>query len=150
MPTRKLKLKVRKNYRKKGVKTLNAARARRAKQACKFQPFKLAKKDAFSWNDIKTDKAKVGLLPYHIIQLLNDYGYTMDHASYKKLFRKLSARTFKVDFVGDFYDPPGDNMIWELSCMYNNIIKIKEHLLEKQIQSLLGSIGKGYIEVDDM
>jgi hypothetical protein len=148
MPTRKLKVKGTKKV--KRTKTLNAGRALRARQACKFQPFKLAKKDAFSWNDIKTDKAKVGILPFQIIQILNDYGYTAEHASYKKLFRKLSARTFKIDFVGDFYEAPGDNLIWELSCMYNDIIKIKEHLLEKQIQSLLGSIGKGYIEIDDI
>lgn len=143
MPTRKIKA-------KKVTKTRNAGSAHRAKQACKFGPFKLAKKDAFSWNDIKKDKAKVGLLPFRIIQILNDYGYTADHANYKKLFRKLNARMFKTDFVGDFYDPPGDNLIWELSCMYNNIIAIKNHLLEKQVQSLLGSLGKGFIEVDDM
>ena len=132
------------------AKTLNAGRAHRAKQACKFHPFKLLKKEAFKMTDLKKDKTKVSLSESAIIQLLNDYGYTDEHAMFAELKKKLTARTFEIDYTGDFYDPPGDNMIWELSCMYNDIVKIKEHLLERQIQSLLGSLGKGFINMNDM
>ncbi len=125
-------------------------RARRAKQSCTFAPFKLAKKDAFTVADLKKSKAKVSLKEVFVIGLLGDFGYTEGHELYAKLKKKVSARKFDIDYVGDFYDPPGDNMMWELSCTYNDIIKIKQFLLERQIQSLLTSLGKGYIEVDDI
>lgn len=132
---------------KKATNTRNAARAQRAKKSCQFQPFKLKKKDAFKMADLRKDKTTVSLKEANVLRLMGDFGYTEDHAKLKKA---LCARKFDINFVGDFYDPPGPNMLWELSCMYNDIVKIKEHLLEKQIQSLLASVGKGYIEIDDI
>ena len=144
MPTRKAKVK------KNVSRTLNAGLARRAKQQCAFQPFKLDKKDAFKMADLKKDKTKVVLDEVAITRLLSDYGYYEDNAKFKQLKKRLMKRKFDIDYTGDFYETPGDYMIWELSCMYNDIQKIKKHLLERQIQSLLGSFGKGYIEIVDM
>jgi hypothetical protein len=144
MPTRKVKVK------KNTTKTLNAARARRAKKQCAFQPFKLEKKDAFTMADLIKHKAKVVLDEATITRLLNDYGYYEDNAKFKHLKGRLMKRKFDIDYVGDFYETPDDYMIWELSCMYNDMKKIKEFLLERQIQSLLGSLGKGYIEISDL
>ena len=143
MPTHKKKA-------KKRHRTLNAGRARRAKLTCTFAPFKLAKQDAFTMADLKKDKSKIVIKEVFVIGLLGDFGYTEGHELYAKLKKKVSARKFDIDFVGDFYDPPGDNMMWELSCMYNNIVKIKQFLLERQIQSLLASLRRGNIEVDDI
>jgi len=143
MPTRKVKA-------KNAATNLNATRARQAKRQCAFQPFKLEKKDAFNMADLIKHKAKVVLDETTITRLLNDYGYYEDNAKFKQLKKRLMKRKFDIDYKGDFYAPPGDYMIWELSCMYNDIKKIKEFLLERQIQSLLGSLGKGYIEIADM
>jgi hypothetical protein len=143
MPTRKAKV-------KNAARTLNAGRARRAKRACAVLPFKLEKKDAFKMADLIKHKAKVVLDEATITRLLYDFGYYEDNAKFKQLKKRLMKRKFDIDYTGDFYPTPGDNMIWELSCLYNDIKRIKEFLLERQIQSLLGSFGKGYIEISDM
>jgi hypothetical protein len=135
---------------KKATNTRNAARANRAKRACIFGPFKLAKKDAFKMSDLRKDKTKVSLNETVIARMLADYGHKEDNETYEALKEKLCARTFDIKFSGDFYEPPENNMLWELSCQYNDIVKIKEFLLQQQIQSLLASVGKGYIEIDDI
>jgi len=140
---------------KKGAKKVknnfNATmRAERAARVCRFAPFKLAKKDAFKMTDLRKDKTNVTLSQADIVSMLSDYGRTEGDETYAALKAKLCARTFDIKFSGDFYDPPDNNMLWELSCQYNDIIKIKEFLLRQQIQSLLASVGKGYIEVDDL
>ena len=144
MPTRKNKVN------ENAAKKLNATRARQAKRQCAVQPFKLEKKDAFKMTDLIKHKAKVVLDEVVINRLLSDYGYYEDNSMFKQLKKKLMKRKFDIDYMGDFYAPPDDYMIWELSCVYNDIRKIKEFLLERQIQSLLGSFGKGYIEIADM
>jgi hypothetical protein len=144
MPTLKKKVA------KKATNTRNAARANRAKRACAFAPFKLAKKDAFKMTDLRKDKTNVKLNEAVIVRMLADYGHKESDETYAMLKEKLCARTFDIKFSGDFYESPDNNMLWELSCQYNNIVKIKEFLLQQQIQSLLASIGKGYIEIDDI
>ena len=100
--------------------------------------------------DLRKDKTNVTLNEAVIVRMLADYGHKESDEKYAMLKEKLCARTFDIKFSGDFYETPGNNMIWELSCQYNNIVKIKEFLLQQQIQSLLASVGKGYIEIDDL
>jgi len=135
------------------VKTCDKRWEKLAKKYCPNGVFKLEKKDAFTVADLRNDKTKVVPGDDFIIGALWDNGYDEGMPLFAKLKKKLSSHAFNIDYKGDkygYYIPPCDNMIWELSCARNDVVKIKQRLLEWQIQSLLLSLHFGDISIKDI
>lgn len=135
------------------VKTCDKRWEKLAKRYCPKGVFMLEKKDAFTVADLRNDKTKVVPDEDFIIGTLWDNGYEEGKPLHAKLKKKLSSYAFNIDYKGDkwgYYIPPCDNMIWELSCAHNTIVKIKHKLLEQQIQSLLLSLHFGDISIEDI
>jgi hypothetical protein len=121
-----------------------------AKRYCANGTFRLEKKDAFTVADLRNDKTKVLLKEDEIIGALWDNGYDEGTPMYAKLKKKLKALRFDIDYAGDgygYYERLCDNMIWELSCTYNDIVKIKYNLLERQMRSKLMSLRVGNSDI---
>ena len=125
----------------------NPTRHQMIKQQCSFHPFPMAKKDALKMSELRKDKQSVRL--QNVDALLGEYSFF--NKEQKTLLKsKLNALEFNIRFKGDFYERLDANGLWLLSCMYNKDIKqIKEHLLILQAQSILASIGKGYMNIED-
>lgn len=99
-------------------------------------------------DDLRNNKTKVFLKDDEIIGALWDNGYDEGTPMYAKLKKKLKALQFDINYAGDgygYYEPLCDNMLWELSCTYNDIVKIKYNLLERQMRSKLMSLRVGNI-----
>jgi hypothetical protein len=125
----------------------NPTRYQVIKSWCAFNPYPMAKKDAVNMAQMKADKTVVELSERDIARLLADHGLEGETA----LKGKLAALTLDLAFKGDFYDTLDNNELWLLSCMYNkDMKKIKEHILANQAQSLVASIAKGFIDVNDI
>ena len=104
-------------------------------------------------DDLRNDKTKVFLKDDVISGALWDNGYDEGTPTHAKLKKKLKSLQFDIDYAGDgygYYERPCDNMIWELSCTYNDIVKIKQNLLERQTRSKLMSLRVGNISFDDI
>ena len=144
---------------KNTAKARNATRARLtkscgsrwgkiAKKYCANGTFRLEKNDAFTMTDLRNDKTKLFLKDDAIIGALWDNGYDEGTPMHAKLKKKLKSLQFDINYAGDgygYYERLCDNMIWELSCTYNDIVKIKQDLLERQMRSKLMSLRAGNI-----
>jgi len=151
----------RKNKNKNTAKARNAKRTRLAKSCssrwgkiakryCGYGTFQIEKKDAFTVDDLRNDKTKVFLKEDAIIGALWDNGYDEGTPMHAKLKKKLKALQFDIDYAGDgygYYERLCDNRIWELSCMYNDIVKIKQELFENQMRSKLMSLRVGNSDI---
>ena len=119
-----------------------------SKKYCANGTFRLEKNDAFTMTDLRNDKTKVFLKDDAIIGALWDNGYDEGTPMHAKLKKKLKSLQFDINYAGDgygYYERLCDNMIWELSCTYNDIVKIKQDLLERQMRSKLMSLRAGNI-----
>lgn len=124
----------------------NPTRHQIIKQQCSFQPFPMAKKDALKMSELRKNTQSVRL--QNVDTLLAEYRFDKEQKTLLK--SKLNALEFNIRFKGDFYERLDANGLWLLSCMYNKDIKqIKEHLLTLQARSILASIGKGYMNIED-
>ena len=142
MATRKNKntAKARNTKRAQLAKSCSSRRGKIAKRYCGYGTFQLEKKDAFTVEDLRNDKTKVFLKEDDIIGALWDNGYEESTPMYAKLKKKFKALQFDINYAGDgygYYEQLCDDMIWELSCTYNDIVKIKYNLLERQMRSKL-------------
>ena len=125
----------------------NPTRYQMVKSHCSFNPYPMAKKDAVNMTQLRADKTVVKLSERDIARLLADHGFEEE----TPLKGKLAALTLNLAFKGDFYDTLDNNELWLMSCMYNkDMKKIKERILANQAQSLVASIAKGFIDVNDI
>jgi len=155
MATRKNKntAKARNTKRAQLAKSCSSRWGKIAKRYCGYGTFRLEKKDAFTVEDLRNDKTKVFLKEDDIIGALWDNGYDEGTPMHAKLKKKLKALQFDIDYAGDgygYYERLCDNRIWELSCTYNDIVRIKEELFENQMRSKLMSLRVGNISFDDI
>lgn len=125
----------------------NPTRYQMVKSQCAFNPYPMPKKDAVNMNQLRADKTVVKLSERDIARLIADHGFEEE----TPLKGKLAALSIDLAFKGDFYDTLDNNELWLLSCMYNKDMKqIKEHILANQARSLVASIAKGFIDVNDI
>lgn len=104
-------------------------------------------------DDLRNDKTKVFIKEDEILAAMWENEYDEGTPMHAKLKKKLKALQFDIDYTGDgygYYERPCDNKIWELSCIYNDIVRIKQDLLERQMRSKLMSLRVGNISFDDI
>ena len=135
MATRKNKntAKARNAKRTRLAKSCGSRWGKIAKRYCGYGTFRLDKKDAFTVADLRNDKTKVLLKEDAINGALWDNGYDEGTPMHAKLKKKLKALQFDIDYAGDgygYYERLCDNRIWNLSCIYNDIVRIKEDLFD--------------------
>jgi hypothetical protein len=153
MATRKNTAKARNAKRTRLAKSCSSRWGKQSKKYCAIAAPRIDKKDAFTVADLRNDKTKVFLKEDAIIGALWDNGYDEGTPMHAKLKKKLKSLQFDIDYAGDgygYYERLCDNMLWEYTCMYNDIVIIKQNLLERQMRSKLMSLRAGNISFDDI
>jgi len=120
------------------------------KKTCSFSAHPCLKKDAVKVGDLRKDKTVVSLTPAFVSELVAEYNFT--GMQILDMQPRLRALVFNPKFVGDFYEAVDANRLWVLSCQYgkDNMKGIKEHLLKEQARSLVSSVAKGYIAIEEI